>query len=89
MTTVLGPLRSVAAAFDAGVTTRQAVAERTGLTRDVVDAAVDHLLRVGSLTTTALTAGCPQEGCGGCPIVNGSCAAAPGNPDKRLALVPR
>lgn len=71
MTSVRGPLRSVVGALDAGATTRRAVVEQTGLPRDVVDAAVEHLVRVGRLTASRLTAGCPREGCGSCPVASG------------------
>ncbi|MDR1710680.1 MAG: hypothetical protein LBR58_02295 [Propionibacteriaceae bacterium] len=38
---------------------------RTGLSSDVLNAALDHLRYTGELTTTPL-AGCPAQGCGGC-----------------------
>ncbi len=61
-----GPLRAVLAAFEAGATSTADVAERTGLTRDVVEAAIDHLVRMGRLSAQELSSGCPSGGCGGC-----------------------
>ena len=53
-------------AFDAGAHSRADVARRTGLRADVVDAAVDHLVRMGRLEAAELTSGCPDGGCGVC-----------------------
>ncbi|MGN6330080.1 MAG: FeoC-like transcriptional regulator [Motilibacteraceae bacterium] len=61
-----GPLRAVLDAFDAGAASLADVAHRTGLDRDVVDAAVDHLVRLGRLSAQQLAVGCPPSGCGGC-----------------------
>ena len=60
------PLRTVLDAFDAGARSRAQVIERTGLPRDTVDAAVDHLVRAGRLEAKVLTSGCPTGGCGSC-----------------------
>ena len=69
------PLRSVLTAFEEGAGSRTAVCERTGLRRDVVDAAIEHLLRLGRLDARELATGCPDGGCGSC--TSGS-AGAPG-----------
>ncbi|RBY82058.1 hypothetical protein DQ238_05480 [Geodermatophilus sp. TF02-6] len=61
-----GPLRSVLTAFESGARSRTEVCARTGLRRDVVDAAVEHLLRMGRLDARELTVGCPDGGCGSC-----------------------
>jgi hypothetical protein len=63
---VSSPLRSVLAAFEDGARSRSEVGTRTGLRRDIVDAAIEHLLRVGRLDARELTVGCPDGGCGSC-----------------------
>jgi hypothetical protein len=63
---VSSPLRSVLGAFEDGARSRAEVGIRTGLRRDVVDAAIEHLLRIGRLDARELTAGCPDGGCGTC-----------------------
>jgi hypothetical protein len=60
------PLRAVLAALADGAPSRAAVAASTGLPRDVVDAAVGHLLRIGRLDAVPLTVGCPETSCGRC-----------------------
>jgi hypothetical protein len=76
------PLRAVLDAFSGGASTLDDVAAITGLPRDVVDAAVEHLVRVGQLSASTLTVGCPSGGCGSCASGTSSgpgCgAAAPG-----------
>lgn len=62
-----GPLALVSDAITDGAGSRAAVAERTGLARDVVDAALEHLQRMGRLTAEQLGSGCPDGGCGTCP----------------------
>jgi hypothetical protein len=61
-----GPLRAVLAAFENGSASLNEVAERTSLPRDVVDAAIDHLVRMGRLSAKQLASGCPTGGCGSC-----------------------
>jgi hypothetical protein len=63
---VSSPLRSVLGAFEDGARSRAEVGIRTGLRRDVVDAAIEHLLRMGRLDARELTVGCPDGGCGTC-----------------------
>lgn len=60
------PLRSVLGAFQDGARSRTDVCDRTGLRRDVVDAAIEHLLRMGRLDAKELSTGCPSGGCGSC-----------------------
>lgn len=60
------PLRSVLTAFEDGARSRTDVCTSTGLRRDVVDAAIEHLLRTGRLDAEALTVGCPGGGGGSC-----------------------
>jgi bacterioferritin-associated ferredoxin len=65
-TTTGGPLRQVLAAFAAGVHSVDELTRRTGLSRDVVDASIDHLVRTGRIEAKELTIGCPDGGCGNC-----------------------
>ena len=76
--TATSPLRAVLAELDAGAPTLDEVARRTGLPRDVVGAAVDHLVRLGRVTSSALSTACPDDGCGTCPA--GSACDAHGAP---------
>lgn len=76
---VHSPLRAVLAAFESGCATLTEVAEHARLDRDLVDAAVDHLVRTGRLVAGTLSAGCPSAGCGGCASGTGGepgCGAA-------------
>lgn len=61
-----GPLSLVHDAIAAGAHSRSDIATRTNLDATVVDAALDHLIRMGRLTTEQLGSGCPDGGCGGC-----------------------
>ena len=61
-----GPLTRVLDAFEAGAGTLGDIEDATGLTRDVVSASVDHLVRMGRLEARALSLGCPSGGCGTC-----------------------
>jgi FeoC like transcriptional regulator len=73
------PLRSVLGALEGGASSRTAVCDRAGLRRDVVDAAIEHLLRMGRLDARELTTGCPDGGCGSCASGSGNrpgCGAA-------------
>jgi hypothetical protein len=60
------PLRSVLDAFRSGARSRADLGRVTGLRPDVVDAAVDHLVRIGRLEARQLATGCPGGGCGSC-----------------------
>jgi len=71
------PLRQVLDAVEAGATTRGVVADRTGLDPDVVDGAVDHLLRLGRIATPTLRTACPDGGCAGCGTVTGAGCSPP------------
>ena len=63
---VVAPLSAVLAAFESGAATLADVGSATGLSRDVVDASVAHLVRLGRLNAAELAVGCPSGGCGGC-----------------------
>lgn len=71
-----GPASRVLAALDAGAPSLAEVSLRTGLSRDVVDAAVDHLVRLGRLEARTLANGCPESGCGSC--ASGGADGSPG-----------
>ena len=62
-----GPLAEVARAIGDGAGTRVGIARATGLSADVVDAALAHLERTGMLVSEQLSSGCPDGGCGSCP----------------------
>ncbi|WP_289032688.1 FeoC-like transcriptional regulator [uncultured Arsenicicoccus sp.] len=61
-----GPLQQVLAAFGSGARSLDEISRRTGLSRASVDAAVDHLVRMGRVEARELAAGCPDGGCGTC-----------------------
>ncbi len=96
MTTTRSPLRAVLDAFTTGARSRHDVVTSTGLSRDVVDAAVEHLVRSGRLTATELSVGCPDGGCGSCASGHGDapgCGAAGASASRRgpvlVSLSPR
>lgn len=62
------PLRAVLGAFEAGAGSRADIARVTGLRSDVVDAAVEHLVRLGKVRAEELSTGCPSGGCGSCGL---------------------
>ncbi len=69
------PLRAVLAACTAGAATLPEVADRVGLSRDVVEGAVEYLVQSGRLASAPFTVGCPSGGCGACPAAG----SAPGS----------
>ncbi len=62
-----GPLRRVLDALHAGAATRVELERHTGLSPELVDAAIEHLVRSGRVRREQLGGGCPEAGCGGCP----------------------
>lgn len=68
----MSSLSATASAIDRGATTRAEIARRTSLAADVVDAAVDHLLRIGRVATLSLKTSCPSGGCQGCGAPTGT-----------------
>ena len=50
------PLRTVLAAFESGARTRTEVVRHTGLRADLVDAATEHLIRLGRVRAEPLSA---------------------------------
>ena len=81
-----GPLHLVLAEVTAGTPTLTEIARRTGLSDDVVHAAVDHLVRAGRITSTQLSLGCPTGGCGTCPSSDG-CSLPKATGNRRPGLV--
>lgn len=80
------PLRAVLDAFAAGARSRHDVCARTGLSRDTVDAAIGHLVRMGRLEATELSVGCPDGGCGSCAAGHGEspgCGASTASAGRR------
>lgn len=71
-----GPMSRVAVAMEEGVTARAAIAERTGLDVEMVDAVLDRMVQLGMVTAEALGGGCDSGGCGGCGS-RGVCGGAP------------
>lgn len=74
-----GPLRGVLDALEAGASSIDEVATRTSLSRDVVSASIDHLVRMGRLSVETMAFGCPGGGCGSCASGSGDapgCGAA-------------
>ncbi|MGB7962518.1 MAG: FeoC-like transcriptional regulator [Propionicimonas sp.] len=63
-----GPLSIVLNQVEAGISSIAEMSRRTGLSPDVLRAAMDHLVRTGRVTTQALALGCPPQGCGGCAV---------------------
>lgn len=75
------PLRAVLTAMRAGTGTVDGVARATGLSGQVVRAAMDQLVRLGRVEASPLTTGCPADGCGTCPsgvAAEDEAATAPG-----------
>ncbi|MBK8462127.1 MAG: hypothetical protein IPL36_03470 [Nigerium sp.] len=80
-----GPLSAVLAAFTAGAGSLTEIQATTGLSRDVVAASVEHLVRLGRLEAKAIALGCPSSGCGSCASAStGGRPCHPGpNPGRR------
>jgi len=71
-----GPLAQILAAFDTGVRSVPEITRTTGLNRDLVEAAVDHLVSTGRLKAEPLASGCPESACGGCALLAAGCHGA-------------
>jgi hypothetical protein len=63
-------------ALDQGVRSVGDIASLTGLSHDVVSAAVDHLVAVGRLRAEPLASGCPSGACGSCALASQGCQPA-------------
>lgn len=78
------PLTAVLSAIREGASSIPEVEQDTGLSRDVVEGAVAHLVRLGRLATEDVSFGCPASGCGGCAAaVAGSPACGLSGPSTR------
>ncbi len=81
---VTSPLRAVLAALRGGAGTLGEVARQCELDRDLVEAAVAHLVRIGAVPARELALGCPGGGCSSCASgVDGApgCGSAGPEPD--------
>jgi len=83
-----GPLAQILLAFTDTPPCRSVreICHRTGLPRDLVDAALDHLVRTGRLKAESLASGCPEGACGGCAARHG-CPVATLGRARSLTLV--
>jgi hypothetical protein len=81
------PLRAVLAELSAGAHTLDDVARRTGLDRDLVHAAVEHLVRLRRVDASTLATTCPDSGCGTCPAPSCRARGAPAVGGLRPVLV--
>ncbi len=81
------PLNAVLRAFDQGASSLDEIALLASLSRDVVEASVDHLRRIGRIKALELSMGCPAGGCGSCASGHadgtGGCGAAAPSPLRR------
>ncbi len=82
-----GPLSAVLAELTAGAPTLDEVARRTGLARDVVQAVVEQLVRMGRVTASTLSSTCPDDGCGGCTTSGCGARGRPAPSGHRPVLV--
>ncbi|HEX2705429.1 MAG TPA: FeoC-like transcriptional regulator [Candidatus Lustribacter sp.] len=62
-----GPMHRVVDALATGAASRSELATMSGLPRDVADAVLDHLVRIGRVGVDSLGVDCPDQGCGACP----------------------
>lgn len=65
-----GPLSAVLAAVADGAPTVSSLVGATGLSEDVVEAAVEHLVGLGRLESVDLSARCATGRCGSCPLAS-------------------
>ena len=75
------PLNAVLQAFTEGASSLDEIALRTSLARDVVQASVEHLTRMGRIEAKELSMGCPSGGCGGCASGHSDGTAGCGAPE--------
>ncbi|MDR1851771.1 MAG: FeoC-like transcriptional regulator [Propionibacteriaceae bacterium] len=70
----MSPLSVVMSELKLGTPTVATMKLRTGLSADVLQAALDHLVRLGKVCCQEV-GGCAPERCGTCPLLAG-CAGA-------------
>jgi|GEM_PF-3366569 len=71
-----GPLTQVLTTVESGVRTVPAIAQATGLNPDLVNAAIDHLIREGRMRALPLNS-CASGTCGGCSLFKPRCSSLP------------
>ncbi|MFC3851107.1 FeoC-like transcriptional regulator [Corynebacterium hansenii] len=83
------PLSAVREAIASGEASRAEIAERTGLSRATVDAAIEHLERTGSLRRERMASSCPSGGCAHATADGGACSSSGNGAGERgpVALV--
>ncbi len=81
-----GPLTQVLDAFEQGASSLADIASRTGLNAGMVEASVDHLVRLGRVEAKEMAMGCPSGGCGTCasasPEGTPGCGASAPSPSR-------
>jgi hypothetical protein len=70
-----GPLQEVLDAVDGGALTATELSRVTGLSTDLVRAALEQLQRMGRLAAEPVAMGCPPQGCGTC--ADAACSSGP------------
>lgn len=85
-----GPLTSVLDAIAGGAGSYGEICSATGLSREIVTASVDHLVRTGRLEVATLALGCPGGGCSSCASADDGrpgCGAAAPSASRRGAVL--
>ena len=81
-----GPLSEVIAALQQGARSLPEIVQATHLSRDLVDAVVEHLVATGRLKAEPLASGCPSQACGGCVLLSRGCQGTPALPTRARTL---
>lgn len=85
------PLSTVLASIEQGAGSLDDIVTRTGLPAATVQAALDHLRRMGRLQARELAMGCPAGGCLSCAFAKSDgtpgCGVAPTPGPRRPVLV--
>lgn len=82
------PSAAVREAIAAGISSRSAIASRTGLRRETVDIIIERLERSGALRREALGGMCSGGGCSSCEhSTGGACAGSVSQNTGPVALV--
>lgn len=79
-------MRQVLDAITAGATGRRAICASTGLSPDMVEAALDQLERMDVLEREEVGSACPSGGCGSCGSASSCVAPAAGRGPVLLTL---
>ena len=72
-----GPLTAILAAVEHGARTVPELAGQTGLSPEIVEAGIDHLVRAHRVRAASSLAFCPAVGCASCAFAcaDGGCSA--------------